>query len=83
MSAQLVFVMKDGRRIIGINYRADPAQKVFHPMDSGAWNGGTYHVETANGWVNIAVSDLSTLVSPNPQVLQPSTGSGSGGGTTK
>ena len=64
MSTRVLITLKNGKVIQGVNYRMDPnsAPTPWVPQSPVPFNGGYYHIETANGWVyNIGVDDIQSI----------------------
>jgi hypothetical protein len=67
MPVQATVITTDGRVIQGVSYRmasyAPPAPAV--PASPYPYNGGTYHIQTLFGWVDLLDSQVASItVSP-------------------
>lgn len=63
MSMQAVIVLKNGRTILGINYRmpAYAPPQPWVPASPAPFIGGYFHFQTQNGWVEVATNDIQTI----------------------
>ena len=60
MSTQVVIKTIYGRTYVGINYRMDPAG-LASPSTPNDPNGGAYHIQTANGWIDIPANEVASI----------------------
>jgi len=63
MAVQATIVTSDGRVLQGMSYRMSPSAPPLPsvPASPYPFNGGTYHIETPLGWVDLNESQVTTI----------------------
>jgi hypothetical protein len=59
MSGQVQLTTNDGQTITGLTWRMTPTNN--RPSVPASWNGGMYHIQTPNGWIEVPGNQVNDI----------------------